>query len=81
MSVLKKMSKNSANDRVYSLTWSLDDGEDVPKRFSTPNYLQFAPNLVKIGAGSPELQKLECFEEDEQEFSKYLEFAPIFLTF
>ena len=64
------MSRKSANDRVYSLTWSPDDGEDVPKRFSTPNYLQFAPNLVKIGAGSPELQKLECFEEDEQEFSE-----------
>ena len=64
------MSRKSANDRVYSLTWSPDDGEDVPKRFSTPNYLQFAPNLVKIGAGSPELQKLECFEEHEEKFSK-----------
>ena len=29
MSVLKKMSKNSTNDRVYSLVWCPDDDEDV----------------------------------------------------
>ena len=75
------MRRNSANDRVQSFVWWPDVGEDVLKRFSIPNYLQFGPNWVKIGAGSPELQKLECFEEHEQEFSKYLEFAPIFLTF
>ena len=64
------MGKNSANARVCSLTWYPDDDEDVLKQFSIPNYLQFGPNWVKNGHRTPELQKLECFEEDDQEFSE-----------
>ena len=64
------MRRNSANGRVLSLVWCPDDNGDVLKRFSTPNYLQFGPNWVKNGHRTPELQKLECFEEDEQEFSE-----------
>ena len=64
------MGKKSPNDRVYSLVRCPDDDEDVSKRSSTPNYLQFGPNWVKNRHRTPELQKLECFEEDEQEFSE-----------
>ena len=64
------MGKNSTNDRVYSLVWCPYDDEDVSKRFSTPNYLQFGPNWVQIGHRTLESQKLECFEEDDQEFSE-----------
>ena len=64
------MAKNSTNDRVWRLLWCPDDDEDVLKRFSTPNYLQFGPNWVQIGHRTPELQKLESFEEDDQEFSE-----------
>ena len=58
------MGKNSTNDRVYSLVWCPDDDEDVSKRSSTPNYLQFGPNWVQIGHRSQEIEKLESFEED-----------------
>ena len=64
------MRRNSANDRVYSLVWCPDADEDVSKRSSTPNYLQFGPNWVKIGPSNPEIEKLECFEEDGQEFNE-----------
>ena len=64
MSVLKKMIKKSTNDLVYSLVWCPYDDEDVSKRFSTPNYLQFGPNWVQIGHRSPEIEQLESFEED-----------------
>ena len=60
------MGKKSTNDRVYSLVRCPDDDEDVSKRSSTPNYLQFGPNLVKNGHWSPEIEKLEIFEEDDQ---------------
>ena len=64
------MRRNSANDRVQSFVWWPDVDEDVLKRFSIPNYLQFGPNWVKNGHRTQELQKLECFEEDDQEFSE-----------
>ena len=50
--------------------WCLDDAEDVLKRSSTPNYMDFGANLVKIGHRSPEIEKLESFEEDEQEITE-----------
>ena len=40
------MGKNSMYDRVYSLVRCPDDDEDVSKRSSTPNYLQFGPNCL-----------------------------------
>ena len=55
---------------LYSLVWCLDEAEDVLKRFSTPNYLQFGPNWVQIGHSNPEIEELESFEEDGQEFNK-----------
>ena len=58
------MGKNSSNDRVYSLVGCPDDDEDVSKRSSTLNYLQFGPNWVQIGHRSPEIEELESFEED-----------------
>ena len=58
------MIKNSTNDRVYSLVWCPDNDEDVSKRFSNPDYLQFGPNWVQIGHRSPEIEQLESFEED-----------------
>ena len=70
------MGKNSTNDRVYSLVWCPDDDEDVCKQSSTPKYLQFGPNWVKNGHRTQELQKLDCFEEAEQEFSERLRLEP-----
>ena len=35
------MGKNSTNDRVWRLAWCPNDDEDVPKRFSTPNYMEW----------------------------------------
>ena len=64
------MGKKSPNDRVWSLVWCLDDNEDVLKRSSTPNYMDFGANLVKIGHRSPEIEKLESFEEDGQEITE-----------
>ena len=64
------MGKKSPNDRVWSLLWCLDDNEDVLKRSSTPNYMDFGTNLVKIEHRSPEIEKLESFEEDKQEFNE-----------
>ena len=52
------MRRNSANDGVQSFVWWPEVDEDVLKRFSIPNYLQFGPNWVKNGHKSPELQKL-----------------------
>ena len=66
----RKKSKDSANDRVWSLTLCPNNDEDVSKRSSTPNYLQFGPNWVQIGHRSPEIEKLESFEEDGQEFNE-----------
>ena len=62
------MIKKSTNDLVYSLVWCPYDDEDVSKRFSTPNYLQFGPNWVQIGHRSLEIEKLYSFEEDGREF-------------
>ena len=64
------MGKNSTNDRVWRLAWCPNDDEDVPKRFSTPNYLQFGPNWVQIRHSNLEIEKLESFEEDGQEFNE-----------
>ena len=61
------MDKNSTNDLFWIIVWCPNDDEDVSKQSSTPNYLQFGPNWVKIGHRSPEIEKLECFEEDGQE--------------
>ena len=58
------MGKKSLNDRgAWYGVW-LDDDEDMLKRFSTLNYLQFGPNWVQIGHRSPEVEQLESFEED-----------------
>ena len=58
----KKLSLSYLNAEVlYSLVWCLDDAEDVLKRSSTPNYMDFGANLVKIGHMSPEIEKLESF--------------------
>ena len=65
------MGKKSPNDRVWSLVWCPDDAEDVLKRSSTPTYMDFGANyLVIIGHRSPEIEKLESFEEDGQEFNE-----------
>ena len=55
---------------LYSLVWCLDEAEDVLKRFSTPNYLQFGPNWVQIGHSNPEIEKLESSKEDGQEITE-----------
>ena len=65
-----QVGKNSTNDRVWRLLWCPDDVKDVLKRFSTPNYLQFGPNWVQIGRCNPEIEELESFEEDGQEFNE-----------
>ena len=70
MRVLKKMGKKSPNDRVWSLVWCPDDAEDMLKRSSTLNYMDFGANLVKIGHRRPEIDKLESFEEDGQEITE-----------
>ena len=64
------MGKKSPNDRVWRLVWCPDDDEDVLKRFSTHNYLQFGPNWVQIGHSNPEIEKLESFEEDGKEITE-----------
>ena len=67
----KKMSLSYLNAEVlYSLVWCLDEAEDMLKRFSTPNYLQFGPNWVQIGHSNPEIEKLESFEEDGKEITE-----------
>ena len=67
----KKLSLSYLNAEVlYSLVWCLDDAEDVLKRSSTPNYMDFGANLVKIEHRSPEIEKLESFEEDGQEITE-----------
>ena len=68
----KKLSLSYLNAEVlYSLVWCLDDAEDVLKRSSTPNYMDFGANLVKIGHMSPEKEKLKkSFEEDGQEITE-----------
>ena len=67
----KKLSLSYLNAEVlYSLVWCLDDAEDVLKHSSTPNYMDFGANLVKIGHRSPEIEKLESFEEDGQEITE-----------
>ena len=51
--------------------WCPDDAEDVLKRSSTPNYMDFGANLVKIGHRRPEKEKLKkSFEEDGQEITE-----------
>ena len=50
--------------------WCPDDDEDVLKRFSTINYLQFGPNWVKIGHRSPEIGQLVSFDEVGQEINE-----------
>ena len=35
-----------------------DDVEDTLKQFSTPNFMEFGPSFVQIGARRPNLQKL-----------------------
>ena len=65
------MGKKSPNDHVWSLVWCPDDAEDVLKRSSTLNYMDFGANLVKIGRMSPEKEKLKkSFEEDGQEITE-----------
>ena len=55
MSVLKKMGKNSTNDRVYSLVWCPDDDEDVSKQSSNLKYMDSSQDLVKIRHMSPDV--------------------------
>ena len=65
---MKKMGKKSPNDRVWSLMWCPDDAEDVLKRSSTLNYMDFGANLVKIGHRRPEKEKRRI---EKLSFEKY----------
>ena len=45
-------------DHVFRPPWCSDDVEDRLKQFSTPNFMEFGPSFVQIGARRPNLQKL-----------------------
>ena len=46
-------------NHVFRPLWCSDDVEDWLKQFSTPDFMEYSPRFVQIGATRPNLEKLD----------------------